>query len=145
VLKKQINIGIAVETLDGLMVPVVKDIDKKSIVEIAQEIEHLASAARERKIKLEDIKGGTFTITNVGSLGGMYSGPIINPPEIAIMGVHRIRDMPLAVKDKVKIRRVMGISLCFDHRVVDGAKATQFMNEVMKHLEDPNLMLVDMI
>jgi len=145
VLKKQINIGIAVETPEGLMVPVVKDIDKKSIVEIAQEIEHLAVAARERKIKLEDIKGGTFTITNVGSLGGMYSTPVIDPPEIAIMGVHRIRDMPLAVKDKVKIRKVMGISLCFDHRVVDGAKATQFMSEVMKHLEDPDLMLVDMI
>ncbi|MFH1785119.1 MAG: dihydrolipoamide acetyltransferase family protein [Candidatus Micrarchaeota archaeon] len=145
IVKKQLNIGIAVETPDGLMVPVIKNIDKKSIVEIAQEIEHLAVAARERKIKLEEIKGGTFTITNVGSVGGMYSTPIINPPEVAIMGVHRIKDMPLVIKEKIKARKVMGISLCFDHRVNDGAKATEFMNEVMKHLEDPDLMLVDMI
>ncbi|VVC02553.1 2-oxoacid dehydrogenases acyltransferase (catalytic domain) [Candidatus Bilamarchaeum dharawalense] len=145
IVKKQLNIGIAVETSDGLMVPVIKDIDKKSIVEIAQEIEHLANAARERKIKLEEIKGGTFTITNVGSLGGMYSTPIINAPEVAIMGVHRIKDMPLVVKEKIKPRKVLGLSLCFDHRVNDGAKATAFMNAVMKHLEDPDLMLVDMI
>lgn len=145
ILRKQINIGIAVETPEGLMVPVVRDIDKKSIVEIAQEIEHLAAAARDRKIKLEEIKGGTFTITNVGSVGGFYSTPIINPPEVAIMGVHRIKDLPLVIKDKIKARKVMGISLCFDHRVNDGATATEFMNEVMKHLEDPDLMLVDMI
>ncbi|MFH1520577.1 MAG: dihydrolipoamide acetyltransferase family protein [Candidatus Micrarchaeota archaeon] len=145
VIKKQINIGIAVETPEGLMVPVIKNIDKKSIVEIAQEIEHLAAAARDRKIKLEDIKGGTFTITNVGSVGGFYSTPIINPPEVAIMGVHRIKDLPLVIKNKIRARKVMGISLCFDHRVNDGATATEFMNEVMKHIEDPDLMLVDMI
>lgn len=145
VIRKQINIGIAVETPEGLMVPVIKDIDKKSIVEIAQEIEHLAAAARERKIKFEDIKGGTFTITNIGSVGGFYSTPIINPPEVAIMGVHRIKDMPLVIRDKIRARKVMGISMCFDHRVNDGATATEFMNEVMKHLEDPDLMLVDMI
>lgn len=145
VIRKQINIGIAVETPEGLMVPVIKDIDKKSIVEIAQEIEHLAAAARERKIKFEDIKGGTFTITNIGSVGGFYSTPIINPPEVAIMGVHRIKDMPLVIKDKIRARKVMGISMCFDHRINDGATATEFMNEVMKHLEDPDLMLVDMI
>jgi pyruvate dehydrogenase E2 component (dihydrolipoamide acetyltransferase) len=145
VIRKQHNIGIAVDTPEGLMVPVVKDVDRKSIVEIAQDIEHLAQAAKERKIRLEDMRGGTFTITNVGSVGGMYSTPIINPPEVAIMGIHRIKDMPLVSDDKIKARKVMGISMCFDHRVADGAEATLFMNVVMKHLEDPDLMLVDMI
>ncbi len=145
ILKKQHNIGIAVDTSEGLMVPVVKDVDRKSIVEIAQEIEHMASLARERKVKIEDLRGGTFTITNIGSVGGMYSSPIINPPEVAIMGVHRIKEVPLSVEGKIKPRKIMGLSLCFDHRVVDGAAATVFMNAVMKHLEDPDLMLVDMI
>lgn len=145
VIRKQHNIGIAVDTPEGLTVPVVKDVDRRSIIEIAQEIEHLAETARARKLRLEDISGSTFSITNVGSVGGMYSTPIINPPEVAIMGVHRIREMPLVIGGKVKPRMVMGISLCFDHRVADGAEATMFMNTVMKHLEDPDLMLVDMI
>jgi pyruvate dehydrogenase E2 component (dihydrolipoamide acetyltransferase) len=145
VLKRQHNIGIAVDTPEGLMVPVVKDVDRRSVIEIAQEIEHLAALAKERKLKLDDMKGGTFTITNIGSVGGMYSTPIINPPEVAIMGVHRIKDMPMVMDGKVKARKVMGLSLCFDHRVVDGAAATKFMNIVMKHLSDPDLMLVDMI
>jgi len=145
IIRKSHNIGIAVDTQEGLMVPVIKDVDKKSIIEIANDIEHLAEMARQRKLKLDEIRGGTFTITNVGSVGGMYSTPIINPPEVAIMGVHRIKDMPLAVNDKVKVRKAMGISMCFDHRVADGAEATLFMNVVMKHLEDPGLMLVDMI
>ncbi|HSB46460.1 MAG TPA: dihydrolipoamide acetyltransferase family protein [Candidatus Bilamarchaeum sp.] len=145
VLKKAHNIGIAVDTPEGLMVPVVKDVDRRSIVEIAQEIEHLAVQARERKLKLEDMKGGTFTITNIGSVGGMYSSPIINPPEVAIMGVHRIKEVPLVIDGKIKARKILGLSVCFDHRVNDGAAATLFMNVVMKHLEDPDLMLVDMI
>jgi pyruvate dehydrogenase E2 component (dihydrolipoamide acetyltransferase) len=145
VAKKEINIGIAVDTPDGLVVPVVKNADRKSIVEIAQDIEHLAAAAKERKLKLEEIKGSTFSITNVGSVGGMYSTPIINPPEIAIMGIHRIKDLPLIVDGIMQARKVMGISLCFDHRVADGALATEFMNTVKQHLEDPDLMLVEMI
>lgn len=145
ILKKQINIGIAVDTQEGLVVPVIKEIERRSIIEIAQEIDHLASAAKDRKIKLEEIKGGTFTITNIGSVGGMYSSPIINPPEIAILGVHRIKDLPLVIDGRIKARKVLGLSICFDHRVVDGASATVFLNTVMKHLEDPDLMLVDMI
>ena len=145
VLKKMVNIGIAVDTPEGLIVPVIQDVDRKSMMEIAQEIKRLATAARERKLKLHEIKGSTFSITNIGSVGGMYSTPIINPPEVAIMGVHRIKEMPLVVKGTILIRKVMGVSLCFDHRVVDGAEATLFMNEVMKHLEDPDLLLVDMV
>jgi len=145
VIRRSHNIGIAVDTPEGLTVPVVRDVDRKSIIEIAQDIEHLALMAKGRKLRLEDIRGATFTITNVGSVGGMYSTPIINPPEVAIMGIHRIKELPLAIGGQVKVRSVMGISMCFDHRVADGAEATRFMNVVMKHLEDPGLMLVDMI
>jgi len=143
--KRDINIGIAVDTPDGLTAPVIKNADHKSVIEVAQEIEHLAMLAREKKLTLDEVKGGTFTITNVGSVGGMFSTPIINPPEIAILGIHRIRDMPLVIDGKIEARKVMGISMCFDHRVVDGAIATEFMNEIKQHLEDPDLMLVDMI
>ena len=145
IFKRALNIGIAVDTPEGLMVPVIKDIERKSIVEIAKEIQRLAELAKSRKIKLEDLRDGTFTITNVGSVGGMYSTPIINPPEIAIMGVHRIKDLPLVINGKIEARKVTGISLCFDHRAVDGAKATEFMNVIKRHLEDPDLLLVDMI
>ncbi len=144
VMKKGINIGVAVDTKEGLMVPVIKDVVRKSIGQIAKEIEELAEQARERKIRLDDMKDGTFTITNVGSVGGMYSTPIINPPEIAIMGVHRIKEIPVVKDGNVVAGKVMGVSLCFDHRVVDGASATEFMNIIKKHLEDPDLLLVDM-
>ncbi len=144
VFKKQLNIGIAVDTPDGLVVPVIKDVERKSIIDIAKEIKRLAELARARKLKLDEIKGGTFTITNVGSVGGMYSTPIINPPEVAIMAVHRIKVLPLVINGKIEARKVMGISVCFDHRVADGASATEFMNVVKRHLEDPDLLLVDM-
>lgn len=142
--KKDINIGIAVETPDGLTVPVIKNADRRSMVELAGEIERLAGLARERKLKLNDVRGGTFTITNIGSIGGFFSTPIIDPPQVAILGVHRIKDLPLVVNGCVVARKVMGLSMCFDHRVADGAIATEFMNLVKQHLEDPDLLLVDM-
>ena len=122
-----------------------KNADTKSIIEIAHEIEEHAIAARERKIKLEDIKGGTFTITNVGSIGGMYSTPIINPPEVAILGIHRIKDMPLVVDGKIEARKVMGLSICFDHRVIDGALAAEFLNVVKQYLSEPDTLLLSMM
>lgn len=142
--RRDINIGIAVATPDGLIVPVIKKADGMSMIDLAGEIERLAGLARERKLKLDDVRGGTFTITNVGSVGGFFSTPVIDPPQVAIMGVHRIRDMPLVVNGYVAARKVMGLSLCFDHRVADGAVATEFMNAVKQHLEDPDLLLVDM-
>jgi pyruvate/2-oxoglutarate dehydrogenase complex dihydrolipoamide acyltransferase (E2) component len=145
VIKPRYNISIAVDTPDGLMAPVLKDADRKSIVQMAKEIAELADQARTRKIRLEDMQGGTFTITNIGSVGGMFSVPIINPPQVAIMGVHRIRDMPVVVDGKIRIGKVMGISLAFDHRVADGAEATLFMNEIIRHLEDPDLLLLEMV
>ncbi len=141
--KKDMNIGIAVATPDGLIVPVIKNADRRSIIELAAEIERLAALAREKKLKLDDVRGGTFTITNVGSVGGFFSTPIIDPPQVAILGVHRIRDMPLVVEGRIEARKAMGISMCFDHRVADGAVATEFMNVVKQHLEDPDLLLVD--
>ncbi len=145
VLKHYYNIGIAVDTPDGLMVPVIKNADQKSIMELAQETERLAMEARNRKIKLPDLKGNTFTITNIGSIGGIFSTPIINPPDVAILGVHRIRDMPVVVGGEIKIRKILPLVISFDHRVLDGAQAARFMNTLIEHLKDPDLLLVDVV
>ncbi len=143
VLKRYYNIGIAVDTPEGLMVPVIKNADQKSIMELAKEAEVLAEGARSRKIKLSDLKGNTFTITNIGSIGGIFSTPIINPPDVAILGVHRIRDMPVVINGEVKIRKILPLVLSFDHRVLDGAQAARFMNTLIEHLKDPDLLLLD--
>lgn len=143
VFKKYYNIGIAVHTGEGLMVPVVKDVDKKTVLEIAKEIEELAEKARERTITLEEMKGQTFTITNYGSIGGTYGTPIINYPDVAILGMGRIDDRPVVHDEKIEIRKMLPLSLAFDHRVVDGAQAAYFLQELIRHLEDPNLLLID--
>ncbi|VVB87275.1 2-oxoacid dehydrogenases acyltransferase (catalytic domain) [uncultured archaeon] len=145
VLKHYYNIGIAVDTPEGLMVPVIKNADQKSIMELAQETEKLAEEARTRKIKLADLKGNTFTITNIGSIGGIFSTPIINPPDVAILGVHRIRDMPVVVDGEVKVRKILPLVISFDHRALDGAQAARFMNTLIEHLKDPDLLLLDMM
>ncbi|MCE8426094.1 MAG: 2-oxo acid dehydrogenase subunit E2 [Candidatus Methanoperedens sp.] len=143
VLKHYYNIGIAVDTPEGLMVPVIKNADKKSIMELAKEAEDLAEEARTRKIKLSDLKGNTFTITNIGSIGGIFSTPIINPPDVAILGVHRIRDLPVVINGEIKPRKILPLVLSFDHRVLDGAQAARFMNTLIDHLRDPDLLLLD--
>ncbi|CAG0963203.1 MAG: dihydrolipoamide acetyltransferase family protein [Candidatus Methanoperedens sp.] len=143
VLKRYYNIGIAVDTPEGLMVPVIKNADHISIMELAQVSEKLAQEARTRKIKLSDLKGNTFTITNIGSIGGLFSTPIINPPDVAILGIHRIRDMPVVLDGEIKIRKILPIVLSFDHRVLDGAQAARFMNTLIDHLKDPDLLLLD--
>ncbi len=145
VLKHYYNIGIAVDTPEGLMVPVIKNADRKSIMELAQETEKLAEEARSRKIKLADLKGNTFTITNIGSIGGIFSTPIINPPDVAILGVHRIRDMPVVIDGEVKVRKILPLVISFDHRALDGAQAARFMNTLIEHLKDPDLLLLDMM
>jgi len=143
VVKQYFNIGIAVDTTEGLMVPVVKGAEKRSIMDIAKEIYKLAEQARDRSIKLDDLQGGTFTITNIGSLGGTYATPIINYPEVAILAIGRIYDKPHIADGKISVRKVLPVSLSFDHRVVDGAYAAKFVNTIKKHLEDPNLLLLD--
>ncbi len=136
VLKKFYNIGIAVETDAGLMVPVVKNAEQKTIYQIGKEINELAQKSRDRKISLPEMSGGTFTITNVGSIGGIYSTPIINYPEAAILGVHRIHELPRYINGELQPRKILNLALSFDHRIIDGATAASFVNEIKKQLEE---------
>ena len=142
ILKKYYNIGIAVATEDGLIAPVVKGADQKSIFELAEEVQRLAELASSRKIDLADLKGGTFTVTNYGVFGGTFGTPIINYPEVAILGTGKIADAPLVKDGEVKVRKTLALSLSFDHRVLDGAEAAKFMNDVIKYLENPTLILM---
>jgi pyruvate dehydrogenase E2 component (dihydrolipoamide acetyltransferase) len=142
VVKGYYNIGIAVETQDGLIVPNVKEADKKSIVEIAKDIESLSEKARKRTLDIRDLKGGTFTITNYGSIGGIFGTPVLNYPEVGILGVGRIADKPAVVDGAIKIKKMLPLSLTFDHRVVDGATAQHFLNNVIRALEDPDIIFV---
>lgn len=143
-LKKYYNIGIAVDTEDGLIVPVIKEADSKSMVDIAKEISMVAQKAKDRKLDIADMKGGTFTITNIGIIGGMHATPIINYPEAAILALGRIRDeLKLSNQGKLEVRKVLPISLAFDHRIFDGAEAARFTNRLKEHLENPSELMVD--
>ena len=143
VLKKYYNLGIAVATGEGLIVPVIKSADQKEIFSLAQEIKDLAEAAASRKIDLADLKGGTFSITNYGVFGGIYATPIPNYPEAAILGIGRIQDVPWVKEGEVSIRKVLYLSLTFDHRIMDGAQAATFLNDLKMFLENPELPLLD--
>ncbi|OGF58652.1 MAG: hypothetical protein A2Y62_03845 [Candidatus Fischerbacteria bacterium RBG_13_37_8] len=145
ILKKYYNIGIATATEKGLIVPVVKNADKKSILQIAVDIERIGTAAKAGKVLLEDLQGGTFSITNVGSIGGLFSSPIINYPEVGIMGVHKIHKRPVVRQNTMVIRDMMYISFCFDHRIVDGAMAAEFAKYLIHYLENPSLLFIDMV
>ncbi len=140
VLKKYYNIGVAVDTEEGLIVPVVKIADQKNIFQLAKEIEDLAQKTRERKVDLGDLKGGTFTITNVGSIGGLFATPIINQPEVGILALGKIHERPVVKDGQIVIRKMLPVSLAFDHRVLDGAYAARFTNVVKKYLEEPELL-----
>jgi pyruvate dehydrogenase E2 component (dihydrolipoamide acetyltransferase) len=142
VMKKYYNIGVAVAIDDGLIVPVVKGADQKSMVDLAEEVHKLAEMASARKLDLADLKGGTFTITNYGVFGSTYGTPIINYPEVAILGVGRIMDMPLVVNGEIKARKVLPLSLTFDHRAFDGAEAAKFVNDLKRYLESPELLIL---
>jgi pyruvate dehydrogenase E2 component (dihydrolipoamide acetyltransferase) len=143
VLKKYYNIGVAVDTKDGLMVPVVKNVKGKNIFQLAEELAVLSEKARARTIDLADLKGGTFTVTNFGAMGGIYGFPIIHHPEVAILGLGKILEKPVVHDGKIAIRKILPLSLSFDHRVVDGAEAVRFMNTVIALLEDPGLILME--
>jgi pyruvate dehydrogenase E2 component (dihydrolipoamide acetyltransferase) len=138
VLKGDYNFGIATDTPNGLMVPVVKAADSKSIWELASEITQLSEKARNGKSAMEDLKGGTFTLTNAGSIGGVFTTPVINYPEVAILGVNAIRKRPMVVNDEIVIRDMMFLSMSVDHRVVDGADAARFMNRLIYFLSEPS-------
>lgn len=143
IIKKYYNIGVAVDTPDGLMVPVIKNADKKTILEIASELQGMAAKARERKITLDELKGSTFTISNYGPFGGTYATPIINYPEIAILGAGRIREKPWVKDGAIAIRKILPLSLTFDHRVIDGSEAARFLTDVVRRLEDPAMIMTE--
>jgi pyruvate dehydrogenase E2 component (dihydrolipoamide acetyltransferase) len=140
--KEYVNIGIAVDTERGLVVPVLRDADRKSISQIASELEELAATVREGKFDLELLKGGSFTISNIGAVGGTYSTPIINPPQVAILLVGRTRPVPHLVEDTIEARLMMPLSITYDHRIVDGAAAARFTNEVKSFLAAPGRLLL---
>jgi pyruvate dehydrogenase E2 component (dihydrolipoamide acetyltransferase) len=143
VLKKYYNIGIATNTEQGLVVPVLKGADHKSITQLADEIIRLSDRARTGQLTLDEIQGSTFTITNVGGIGGLFATPIINYPEVAILGVHKITKRPIVQENQIVIRDMTYLSLSFDHRVLDGAMAAEFMNVIKQYLEDPKLLLFE--
>jgi 2-oxoisovalerate dehydrogenase E2 component (dihydrolipoyl transacylase) len=143
ILKKRYNIGIATNTDDGLVVPVIHDADRQTIFELAAQIALLADKARHGKLAHDDITGGTFTITNVGSVGGLFTFPVINYPEVGILGTHSIQERPVVRDGQIVIRSMMYLSISFDHRVVDGALAALFVKDVAQSLEHPDLMLME--
>ncbi|MBS3054857.1 MAG: 2-oxo acid dehydrogenase subunit E2 [Candidatus Aenigmarchaeota archaeon] len=143
VLKKYYNIGFAVDADDGLIVPNIKRAEIKSIMQTAKEIEALTAKIKSRSFDISETRGGTFTITNVGSIGGIFATPIINPPESAILATGAIREKPVVRGGKIEIRKMMPLSLSFDHRILDGAEAARFTAELKNYLEDMDFFLME--
>jgi 2-oxoglutarate dehydrogenase E2 component (dihydrolipoamide succinyltransferase) len=144
VYKNYYHVGIAVGTEKGLIVPVVRDADKLSIAEVEKTIAGLGKRARDGQLKLEELQGGTFTITNGGIYGSLMSTPILNAPQSGILGMHKIQDRPIAVDGKVEIRPMMYLALSYDHRIVDGREAVTFLVRVKEALEDPARLVLDL-
>ena len=136
------DIGIAVSSERGLMVPVVRDVDQMSFAAVESAIATLGSKARDGSMSMEDLTGGTFTITNGGIFGSMLSTPILNPPQSAILGMHNIQQRPMAVDGEVEIRPMMYLALTYDHRIIDGKEAVQFLVSIKQSLEDPGRLLL---
>jgi 2-oxoglutarate dehydrogenase E2 component (dihydrolipoamide succinyltransferase) len=142
VYRHYVNMGIAVASEQGLVVPVVRDADQKGIIEVSREITDVATRARAGKLAIDDLTGGTFTITNGGVFGSLVSTPILNYPQVGILGLHKIQDRPIAVQGQVVIRPMMYVALSYDHRVVDGQQAVLFVVRIKELIEDPAAMLV---
>jgi 2-oxoglutarate dehydrogenase E2 component (dihydrolipoamide succinyltransferase) len=136
------DIGVAVSTERGLMVPIVRDADAKSFAEIEREIAAYAARARDGSMALEDLTGGTFTLTNGGVFGSLMSTPIVNAPQSAILGMHKIQERPMVVRGQILARPMMYLALTYDHRIIDGRDAVQFLVAVKDYLEDPGRMLL---
>jgi pyruvate dehydrogenase E2 component (dihydrolipoamide acetyltransferase) len=141
--KKYYNIGIAVDSGHGLIVPVIRDTDRKSIIQISREIVRYAAAAKAGTIEVGDLRGGTFTITNVGPLGGTALIPTINYPEVAILGMGKVQEKPVVREGQIVIRKMLPLTLAFDHRIADGADAARFVTEMVRQLSDPSLLLLE--
>ena len=143
VVKKHYHFGIAVSTPEGLMVPVIRNVDQKSIMELAEAIQELGRKAHDRTLSRDDLRGSSFTLTNYGHFGGTFATPIINWPDVAILGFGRIVERPWVHRGEIVIRKILPLSLTFDHRVTDGADAAQFLGRVLRSLEDPALLFIE--
>jgi pyruvate dehydrogenase E2 component (dihydrolipoamide acetyltransferase) len=138
---KHVHIGLAADTPEGLVVPVVKHAQAKSIVAMGAEVADLAAKARERRLTLEEMKGATITITNIGPLGGLIATPILNQPNLAILALGEIKDRPVVVDGAIVVRKMIYLSLTFDHRIIDGAEAARFVRRLGRILAKPGLLL----
>jgi pyruvate dehydrogenase E2 component (dihydrolipoamide acetyltransferase) len=136
------NLGIAVDTERGLVVPSLRNADQMSVADVARSLSQLSDNVRDGSFSVADLQGSTFTISNLGAIGGTYSTPIINTPEVAILLVGRSRKLPVVVDDEIAIRLMMPLSLAYDHRLVDGATAARFLNDVIDYLEAPSRLLL---
>ena len=143
ILKRYCHLGVAVATERGLIVPVIRDVDRKPVMELARELAALAQRVREGKATLDDLRGGTFTITNIGALGGTGAIPIINYPEVAILAVARGREEAVVRNGQIVPRLMLPLSLTFDHRVADGADGARFASDIVSRLEQPERLLLE--
>ncbi|MCA9997515.1 MAG: dihydrolipoyllysine-residue succinyltransferase, partial [Anaerolineales bacterium] len=143
VVKHYYDIGMAVGAEEGLVVPVIRHADRKSFAAIEKDVRDLAARARDGSLSLEDLRGGTFTITNGGVFGSLMSTPILNPPQVGILGLHAIQERPIAHNGEVAIRPMMYVALSYDHRIVDGREAVQFLVRVRELVEDPESLLLE--
>ncbi|MCC6747437.1 MAG: 2-oxo acid dehydrogenase subunit E2 [Deltaproteobacteria bacterium] len=141
-LKRHYHLGIAVDTPEGLVVPVIRDVDRKDLVTLADEVTDLGARGRARRLQVHELRGGTFTVSSLGKLGGAFATPIIHQPEVAILGVHAIKDRPAVVDGAVVPRKLLYLSLSYDHRVVDGAVAARFMAQLLELVEHPDLLML---
>jgi len=143
VLKHYYDIGIAVGAEEGLVVPVIRDADRKSFAAIEREVRDFGAKAKGNTFTLDDLRGGTFTITNGGVFGSMLSTPILNPPQVGILGLHNIQERPVVRDGAIVIRPIMYVALSYDHRIVDGREAVQFLVRVKQLIEDPEALLLE--
>lgn len=143
IFKNYYNIAIAIDTPEGLVVPVIRNADQLSIMQIAHEIMLLSDKARDRKLTMDDMKDGTFTLTNYGSIGGIFATPVINYPQAGILGIGRLVKKPVVNNDQIVVGNVLPLSLSVDHRIVDGGEASRFVNSIMEYLSDPMLLLME--
>lgn len=145
VYKKYFNVGFAADTPNGLLVPVVKSAESKSVLQVASDIQELAAKARDGKLALDEMRGATITITNIGSVGGLYATPIINHPEVAILGMYKVQDRPVWTGTAFEPRKMMNFSITCDHRLIDGAVAANFMKAFVQRIENPSALLLEMV
>jgi 2-oxoglutarate dehydrogenase E2 component (dihydrolipoamide succinyltransferase) len=143
VLKYYYDIGVAIGAEEGLVVPVLRDADRKSFADIERQIKDFVDKTEQKTLALEDLRGGTFTITNGGVFGSLLSTPILNPPQVSILGLHKIESRPIVVEGEMVIRPMMYVALSYDHRIVDGREAVQFLVRVKELIEDPEKLLLE--